>query len=238
MLKFLSSVPTLLINNILAAGDLHIGIEEKLSKSGINVSMTAERLATRLLSAYALSNPRMLVLLGDIKDAIGYPDKQTYSSLQRFFYLTRSLQIKIAKGNHDGHLAEILHRLNYEIGISREVIIGNIAFLHGNALPSKRAVLCDYLIEAHGHLALDVSGSLRKVFVVAHIGKGMHRRYAVFNKKIKLVLVPPLNPLILGNALNEDTRKHIPAFRSELFDFYSAKIYADKELGSVSDFLQ
>jgi len=57
MLKFLSSVPALFINNILAAGDLHIGIEEKLSKSGINVSMAAEHLATSCL-LYTSPSPR------------------------------------------------------------------------------------------------------------------------------------------------------------------------------------
>ncbi|MGC8676196.1 MAG: metallophosphoesterase [Candidatus Micrarchaeia archaeon] len=236
-MEMLEEVPAVLVGGALAAGDLHIGIERKLANSGLNFPNAASKLSAKLARACANNGARTLVLLGDIKDAIGWPDKQDYESLQKFFYSVRNTNLRIARGNHDAHLQELLDRLGYSIKLEQEVRIGKTTFLHGNALPSKEAMLSDYIIEAHGHLAVDISGVRKKVFVIAEIGDGARFLYKNFNRNARLVLVPPLNPLILGNKIDSSTKKHLPAFRNDLFDFESARVYAGGFLGRVRDFL-
>ncbi|MGA3020857.1 MAG: hypothetical protein ABSD68_02830 [Candidatus Micrarchaeales archaeon] len=82
-----------------------------------------------------------------------------------------------------------------------------------------------YLISAHGHFAIEVNGRNEKAWLVARVGKGIGRKYEGYNKKIKLVVVPPFNDLILGTRIGERTAEHTPLFRREVFDWKSSKIY-------------
>ncbi|MEM0147024.1 MAG: metallophosphoesterase [Candidatus Micrarchaeaceae archaeon] len=236
-MKMLIDVPALEINGIIAAGDLHIGIEQKLSGAGLNFPDIGTKLAGKIVTSFASSKARGVVLLGDIKDAIGWPTADAYASLQKFFYGIRNVDVRIANGNHDAHLQELLNRMGYGIKVEPEVRIGDTTFLHGNAMPSYEAMQGDYIVEAHGHLAVSIAGIRKKVFVIAEIGNSAHFSYKHFNKRAKLILVPPLNPLILGNAIDYSTKKHLPIFRNEIFDFEGARVYAGGLLGRVRDFL-
>ena len=235
---FIDEVPALLIGKVLAAGDLHIGIEQKFASKGVSFTNSTAKLARKLAAAYASSSADALVLLGDIKESIAWPSKPEYLELQKFFFAIRGINTSIVAGNHDGHLGELVRRMGYNIKVEKELIMGNVAFLHGNSLPSERAMLCDYLVEALGHIAVQLGDTIRKVFLMAGIGKKAGSLYEKFNKRAKLIVVPPLNDLILGNIINSSTKKHIPAFRAGIFNFEKAKIYTNKQLGKVEDFLE
>jgi len=131
-MKFIHSVPALIMEHSLIAGDLHIGIEEKLAQEGVHFPGSTHRLVEKLIKAFAANKARRLILLGDIKEAIGYPSKSQYIELQRFFFGIRALNTVIAKGNHDAHLEELTRRMGYAIEIKREFRLGEVTFLHGN----------------------------------------------------------------------------------------------------------
>ena len=216
-IRFLYDLPGVLVGRYLVVGDLHIGLEERLEEKGINFPNPHKVIASLITKYFSMASASRLILLGDIKESIGYPSKSEYLELQELFYDLRSLPISIVRGNHDAHLQEILERLGYAVEVKKALILDNLAFLHGNALPNEEALACSYIFEAHGHTALLHAGTEEKAFLVAKSAKKEVRA--------KLVLIPPINPIIAGNPISLSTARHIPAFRSGLFDFYNAWVY-------------
>ncbi|MGC9037659.1 MAG: metallophosphoesterase [Candidatus Micrarchaeia archaeon] len=216
-IHFLYDLPGVLAGKYLVVGDLHIGLEERIKEKGINFPNPHKVIAGLISKYFTMTSASRLILLGDIKESIGYPSKGEYVELQELFYDLRNMPISIVRGNHDAHLQEILERLGYDIEIKRALILDNMAFLHGNALPNEEALACSYIFEAHGHTALLHDGTEEKAFLIAKPAKK--------GIKAKLVLIPPINPIIAGNPISFSTAKHIPAFRSSLFDFYNAWVY-------------
>ncbi len=236
-IRFLPFLPGLLVNRTIVVGDLHIGFEEKLASKGLNFPNPYKRMASRILSAYFKNKAEKLVLLGDIKDSIGYMSKGALLELQEFMYMIKETNFSIARGNHDAHIQEILKRIGYSAEIQRELFMEDVVFLHGNSLPSKKAMESECIVEAHGHIAVEKGNVLEKVFVVSRIGKGTSAFYDSFNKRAKLVMIPPLNDLILGNPLSVSTKFHIPVFRNDIFEFENAEVYLSKRLGKVKEFI-
>lgn len=238
MMRILSDVPALMVDSILAIGDVHIGYEQKLEQEGMRFPNAGKRIAEKIMDAYATQRANGLVLLGDVKESIGYPTKEEYRELQKFFYETRETNMRIAKGNHDSHLQELISRMKYPISVEKEIRVKDAAFMHGNSFPSDEAMACNYIIAAHSHVAIDSNGRREKAFLIAEIGKGARKRYKTFNKAIKLVVVPPINDLVVGHNLKAETKSYMPVLRQEIFDFENAEIYTDRPLGTVKELIE
>ncbi len=133
--------------------------------------------------------------------------------------------MRVAKGNHDAYLAEILSSIGFEAGIEKEIILSDVALMHGNALPSEEAVMKDYIVCGHGHIAAQVNGVDKKAWLVAEAGIGMGEHYKDYNKGIKLVAAPAFNRLIIGSRIGHGTEEHMPFLNNKLFDLGSAKAY-------------
>ena len=238
IMKMLSAVPALMIDGILAIGDVHIGYEQKLALEGMHFPNAGKRIAEKVMRAYSTQKAKGLVLLGDVKESIGYPAKEEYRELQLFFYETRKANTRIAKGNHDGHLQELISRMRYPIDVEKEIRVKKTTFMHGNSFPSDEAMACNYIIAAHSHVAVESNGKREKAFLIAGIGKGARKRYKAFNRAIKLVVVPPINDLVVGHNLKAETKSYMPVLRQEVFDFENAEIYTDRQLGKVNEVIE
>jgi len=235
-LRFAYDEPAMIALNgsekYLVIGDLHIGMERKLRERGVYIDAT-EQLSDRILRLAKEFSTDKVVMLGDIKDSVLYPDAAEARLIRSFFGKLSSLDIEVIAGNHDAHLHELIGNR-----ISRELIIGRFAFLHGDKKPSEGAMLCDYLITAHSHTAVritDRKGAVyeEKAWVIAGVEKpAAERDYTHFNKRIKLVVAPAFNDMIIG-TLVEGLKTHNQLFRSGLFDYGSAKVYTLD--GSVVD---
>ncbi|VVB76664.1 Calcineurin-like phosphoesterase [uncultured archaeon] len=232
LISLIKGAPALLIRKerVLVVGDLHIGIDLKYRASGIHFQGATNKLAEQLLETYKKSGARSIVILGDVKESIGYPRFGEFMELKRFFEALKGIDIRIVKGNHDGGLDRVLKNLELNIVIEKEVLTDNIAMIHGNAWPSDEAMQKRYLITAHEHLAIDVDGKKGKVWLIAKASKKASGKYVKFNKDIKLVVVPPFNELVLGSEITEGIKKRMPLFRENVFDWKSARAY-DLEKG-------
>lgn len=232
-ISFLKGEPALLIKEgrFIAVGDLHIGKEFKLEESGMHFIKAAKRNAERLLELYNMHNAKGVILLGDVKESIMYPTKEEYKALREFFQVLEGIKIRIAKGNHDAHLDELMERMGLEIRVEREILLGKTALMHGNRMPSEEAMGRDYLIMAHGHTAVKNGGDAEKAWLIAKVGKRARLEYPLHNRKIRLIIVPAFSNLIVGTGLKEGYQKFIPALNNNVFDFNTAKVYGlDGEL--------
>ena len=115
--------------------------------------------------------------------------------------------------------------LTAKAGIKKEILLSDVALMHGNALPSEDAVRKKYIVCGHGHIAAAINGIDRKAWLVADAGEGMHEHYRSYNNEIRLVAAPAFNRLIVGSRVGPESEEHIPLLNNKLFDFGSAKFY-------------
>jgi putative SbcD/Mre11-related phosphoesterase len=240
-LEFITDHPAIFIKKerLIAVGDLHIGRDLVLGKSGVHMPNATERLIQSILLLSRERKATGIVLMGDVKESLAYPSREEYEELSRFFYELRKLQITITKGNHDPRIEEIVKRLDASVSVVKELLLEDVALMHGHAMPSGEAMMKKYLVTAHSHPAIMMNGTYEKAWAVAGIGKNARKFYEKYNRRIKLVITPAFNELITGSDLSTGA-KFAPLLRNNIFDLKKAKIYslAKKPLGKVEDYTE
>ena len=222
-------------DNALVVGDLHIGEELMLEKQGVHFPGAEKALGESLLKAYKKSRAKRIVLLGDIKASITYPDFDEYRHLREFFRPLQGIELHIAKGNHDSHLQEVLGQIGVNANIGKEILLDNAAYMHGMSLPSEQAMQRQYIFMAHLHMLVKIADKPERAWIISGIGRGAEKHYKNYNKNVKLVVAPAANSLLGGRVINDDKEERSPVFREGIFDFRRSKIYSTdgKLLGTV-----
>ncbi|MGC8479429.1 MAG: metallophosphoesterase [Candidatus Micrarchaeia archaeon] len=222
--EFVKEYPILYIKDIscLVIGDLHIGKEDLFKNRGVVFLNATKRMSQILEKEINEKKAEKLVLLGDIKESIMYPEKKEYLLLKEFFEVIKNkIKIYITKGNHDGHIEEIIDMMGIKAKIKNEILIKDYAFLHGNGLPSNKAILKKYIISAHAH-AVDDNG--KRIWITAPLGKGALELYKPVNKKCKLIIVPQFNELLTGLNINK-VATFLPMLRKDIFSIKKAQYF-------------
>lgn len=167
---------------ILAIGDLHLGQEESMNKTGVFVTRGMfEEMIIELDKVFARvgGNKEIdeIVLLGDVKHDFETILRQEWSDVTKLFdYLgERARKIVIVKGNHDTIIEPIASR--WGISVVNYYIADSVALLHGNRdfkeIWSKKIKM---LVVGHGHPAVKLrdAGEVRaekyKCFLVGKFG--------------------------------------------------------------------
>lgn len=226
-ISFINGVPALLVEKerVVVAGDLHIGMETKFEASKIAFPKATSRMAQELVSVCRDNDSQRIILLGDIKDRLANVTRPEMQMLKEFFEALSGIDVRIVKGNHDANLDEILSGMGLSVEISKEILLHDVALMHGNALPSSDAVMKKYIVCGHGHMAAYLNGMDSKAWMIAPVGNGMSTQYKEYNKEIKLVAAPAFNRLIIGSRIGSETESHMPLLNNRLFDFSKARAY-------------
>ncbi len=225
-ISFVTGQPALLVKKEkqLVVSDLHIGLESRLDVSGIHLSNAAEALADDLMSAYGKSGAKGIIFLGDFKERIMHMTREERPALQMLINRLSGIEYSFIRGNHDAHLEEILKGMGIDKKLESEILLKDVALMHGNALPSKEAMEKNYIIAGHGHFAANINGAKKKVWFIAGPGSQAEERYPEYNKKIKLVIMPAFNRAITGTDISNGSAEHMPLLRNNIFDFSTATI--------------
>ncbi len=235
-IEFVDNPPSAFFKNekVLAVGDLHIGKELKLKLEGIHFPEVAKTLGESLFQSCKNLGAEKIVLLGDIKDSITYPDTDEYRLLREFFKPLAGTKLYVAKGNHDSHLQEVFKQIGVQAEVRNEILLGNTAFMHGTSLPSEQAMLKKYIVVSHLHAQAIVGGALKSVWILSGAGSGA-KRFKKYNKRIRLLVAPAANGLISGTQVSPGTKEFLLLFRQGIFDFNKSKVYATdgKLLGNI-----
>ncbi|MGC8648851.1 MAG: metallophosphoesterase family protein [Candidatus Micrarchaeia archaeon] len=229
-IKFVYGEEAAIINadnkNFIVISDLHIGAEQKLIKKGIKVYDANKLMAERIIKISDEFKTKNLIILGDVKESIFYPDKNEQLELKKFFYLLKDFNIIIISGNHDAHLDELVN-----VEIKDELIIDKFAFLHGHKMPSQTAMLSNYILAGHNHIAVTLTDEnnaiyTQKSWLIAKLeSKYAAKIYKEFNKKLKIIVFPAFNNLISGIPINE-AKSNLNLFMSKIFNYKNAEIYS------------
>lgn len=138
-IEFFKSGPAVLVEEeqrILCIADIHMGIEHELRKHGFHFRTKAQERINRLSDLIKVSDPDILVILGDVKHRIPGTSFQEFYELGNLFTSLRKLiPFCVTPGNHDPGIEEFLKP--EEIKKKEGTTMDQIGILHGHTIPDE-----------------------------------------------------------------------------------------------------
>ena len=198
-------------HKILVIGDLHIGYEEALEKSGVSVPRTAfAELRQELSNLLVETNPKKIIINGDLKHEFEEISKQEWSETIDILSMMKDHceEIILVKGNHDTILEPIAKKMHLEVVESYfleaelkkgqyDLSIDPICFIHGDKIiKNKDTKNGKILIIGHEHAAISLrEGEKVEKYKCFLVGKWEDK---------KLIVLPSFFSLIEGTDVNND----------------------------------
>jgi uncharacterized protein len=204
---------------ILVLGDLHIGYEEALNRSGVllprdQVNEIIERL-DKIFRIISRAKVRIsaIIINGDLKHEFGEISEQEWrDTLKILDYLKEKCgKIILIKGNHDTILGPIAKKR--EITIADHFFSNDVYICHGDILPKDTdRTKIDCIISGHVHPSVLLhDGTRREKYKAFLVGKWQGK---------DLVVMPSFSTITYGfDLINEKNRWPI------LEDAENARIY-------------
>ncbi|MEM3791529.1 MAG: metallophosphoesterase [Candidatus Micrarchaeaceae archaeon] len=187
--------------------DLHIGSTIEEEKKGIVFAEIEKRMGREINQICKSREIKRLIILGDVKETIGYPERKELKMLSNFFS-NIECDLIICKGNHDGMIEEVLKDISVSATIKKEILIGRFAFFHGHSFPSKEAMRKKTMVMGHYHFLI---GTGEKAWVVSK------------SKGKELVIVPSYSYATGGITI--ENIKECLLFKRNLFELSNTKVY-------------
>ena len=231
--------PALVIDKALVLADLHIGIEDELSLSGINIPSQIEQRIERVLHYLDIAKVGRVVLLGDIKHTISKISKLEREDIPHFLYsIAGHASIDIVPGNHDAGIEYLIpHDTAFGIRIhpSKGYRVNDVGLMHGHTWPATELLSCSYVIMGHNHPIVrlaDVLGhvSSKPVWIRARFDEqAFEEKYPElggFNDP-RVIIMPAFNELVGGVAFNEASYDTLlgPLFANRAIKLEQAEAY-------------
>lgn len=230
ILKGISIVgPALFIEKekILVINDLHIGYEEALHRKGVLVPrFQMEEIAETMQKILHKTNPKKIIINGDLKHEFGTVLRQEWKEVLRFLdlCLEQADEVITIQGNHDPIIKPIAEKRG--VKVAKEYRIGDILVVHGDELVKTDAKT---LIIGHEHTAITVrEGSKFEKYKCFLKGKWERKN---------LLVVPSFNPLLEGTDVLKE--KLLSPFLEKIknFEVYVVSRGEVFRFGKVKDFI-
>lgn len=182
----------------LVIGDLHLGYEGAMRKSGVMIPVKLYEKSVKDFDLIIEKTEKVdnIVILGDIKHEFGWILEDEWKYIVKFieYVKTKCSKLIVIEGNHDVILFPILKKLGI-LGVDY-FIWKNIAFTHGDKdFPEINTKNINYWVLGHGHPAVNLYDSSKK------------EKYKCFlsgkYKGKKVIIVPSFFPLVEGTDARE-----------------------------------
>jgi uncharacterized protein len=149
---------------ILVIGDLHLGYEMGLNKSGISVGgKMYEEMIVELDNVFAeVGKVDKIILLGDVKHEFSENTNQEWNDVLKLFdyLLVHCKEIVVCKGNHDNYLATIAGKRG--IRVVNCFVFGKYVFVHGDKeYEEMNGEEIKVWVMGHGHPAVKISDGVK-----------------------------------------------------------------------------
>ncbi len=198
---------------ILVVGDLHLGYEEILNKTGVFVSRKIFEEIIKELDEVFLKIGQIdeVILLGDVKDDFGSIMKQEWKQVGDLVeYLgKKSERVIVVKGNHDKIIEPLLK--NKGVELKDYYVFEDFCFLHGDRdFPEIYDKNIKYWIIGHGHPAVKLSDNTKVEKFKCYL-EGDY-------KKKKIIIVPSFFEGNLGSDPRENDLGFVWKFNLDKFN--------------------
>ncbi len=216
--------------------DLHIGVERELDSLGIKVLNQTEKMIDETLEIINETNARKLIILGDLKHGIGIDEKYV-NDLKNFVNeVSKSVNIEIIKGNHDGKIEKIL---NIKVHGSRGFLNNDVYLLHGHTWPETSIGRARYLVMGHMHPEIKIrhDKNPKNFHAVWLYGKATKKFKDKYNFQGNIIVMPAFNPLVGMVIRNYPIG---PLFKNGFVNLENMDVYLldSTNIGKYRDFIQ
>jgi len=139
----------------LVVSDLHIGIELDFLRKGVHLPSQVDGLLERLRRLAKTERHRTLYLLGDVKHTVVGARRWERREIPRFFEGLKEWfgEIHVIRGNHDGHLRELLPE-GIQFHEPSGLRLKEVGMFHGHTWPSAEVMGAKHLLIGHNHPGL------------------------------------------------------------------------------------
>lgn len=213
----------------LLIGDLHIGLESSLRRSGINLPSQTARMRERVEALLRQTSANRIIIIGDLKHSIEYPTTQEVRELPAFFKAL-GVPVELVPGNHDASLPEMAE--NVTVHQAEGISLGEVGVAHGHAWPAKSVAERKLLVTCHNHPAVllgDEMGGRHKepAWIRGKLSEAARERYPDIKRGAEFIVMPAFNDLLGGVAFNafEPTDLLGPLVKNEYVDVDRADVY-------------
>ncbi|MCD6367627.1 MAG: metallophosphoesterase [Candidatus Aenigmarchaeota archaeon] len=208
-MKFLTNKPALITENSLVIGDLHLGIEYELYKSGFSLPSSINKILEMIKTILESEKVEKLILLGDVKHNVPEISFQESREIPIFLKeLSNLVEVHIVPGNHDGKI-ENLSPENIIVHERKGFLLNDTYFNHGHTWPGKELTKAKRLIIAHLHPAIEFLDSSGYRYIepcwlrCVPNAKKIEEKYGKKVRCENVIVVPAFNPIITGVPVNE-----------------------------------
>ena len=199
------------IGKTILIADLHIGIEYEYEEKGIKIPIQTKNLLSRIISILEKRNANRVIIVGDLKHAIGKEAMIKERIQIRYFLkeLSKHAEIWIIKGNHDGRIKS----RHAKIFGARGILFKNFAIAHGHAWPDKNIMKSSHFIMAHLHPNIRITTKtgfsyMEPCWIRGKFKKEFKERYPDGNENMDVIIMPAFNPIAGGIAVNKEKLTH------------------------------
>ncbi len=197
-------------NKDLLIGDLHLGLEEKMRKSGYRLMRMHRRILAKVLDLISQTGAERLVILGDLKDSIGNPSDNELYQIDEFISEI-GVPLVVVLGNHDGGLRQFLEERGVTVYPSSGFIDSGYYLYHGNARPQGDLTSVKALIACHWHPMIRLKDKNGKVY--------SERAWIITPTEYgkNLIMIPAFNGLLGGATPDEVNDSYIRIDEAEIY---------------------
>ena len=200
----------LLDNKDLLIGDLHIGLEEKMRKSGYRLIRMHRKLLAKALNLIDRTDARRLIILGDLKDSIGNPTDNELYQIDEFIS-ELPVPLVVVLGNHDGGLRNFLEQKGVQVYSSSGFLDSGYFLFHGNARPGDRASEAEMLIACHWHPVVRIKDK------TIYVERAWIKAPTVYGPP--LLMMPAFNDILGGATPDEINEPYLDIEKAEVYTY-------------------
>jgi len=220
--------------------DLHLGLEKEMAARGFRIPSYSMRMMDRINGIAEKFGANRIIVLGDVKHSIGKVEDIDWNTIPWFFdtLLDVFSSVEVVPGNHDGGIKSLLPS-RVRLHPSEGVVIGSrekVGVTHGHSWPSQDVISCGRMVIGHSHFRYEMRdrfGSRSKEAVwlfadydVANLLRKAGSRSKAVRKGGELIVMPPFNNLVGGQAINSpEGFKFGPVLSSGCVDVKSADVF-------------
>jgi putative SbcD/Mre11-related phosphoesterase len=188
--------------------DLHIGLEAELLAKGVSMPSVLPGMVSELLGLVEEEHADGIVLLGDIKHAVGSISKQEWDDIPSFFkQLAAKADVYLVPGNHDGNIRHLVPE-SVTVASAKGMALGDTLLVHGHAMPSDVRSGVNRIVMGHIHPVFVKKDSVlhgQRVWIYMQARK--EALFASGEAAVEIVVVPSFNPHLY--ATGEHYRRSI-----------------------------
>ena len=206
--------------------DLHIGFENEFGRKKIVIGKNTSiaQITEHVNKIIKLEKPDSLIILGDIKSSVQNISNNEWNDIPYFFKnIDQNLEIILTPGNHDGNIHKIIPE-NVSISSPNGIVIDDILFTHGHAMPKPNFSRVSKIIMGHVHPVFFSSESIlngQRIWITMKLLK--EQIFPESDGIIEITIVPSFNKFFYSMH-KKFYKKSISPIIHKIDDVISARI--------------